>query len=93
MIDNNGIITHCVSTRAHHPCCRRALWCCLPETELPLVERLCLDELFHFRVWLALVFEAAEVTILCILGDLGHLRHCNINIFAGSLHVGSSPRR
>lgn len=44
-----------------------------PEAELPLVKRLGLRELLHVCVWLALVLEAAEVTVLGILGDHGHL--------------------
>lgn len=53
------------------------VWAFSPEAELPFVQRLSLGEFFHVCVRLALVLEPAEVSVLGVLGDLGHLAEEN----------------
>lgn len=49
------------------------VWSDSPEAELPLVQGLGLGELLHVCVGFALILEPAEVTVLGVFGDHGHL--------------------
>lgn len=45
----------------------------LPKAKLPLVQWLGLGELLHVCIRLTSVLKPAEVAVLRVLGDLGHL--------------------